>query len=201
MRNRQKYAVSLPALLLSVVSIVGCTEAPAPIGDVVAVTGGEVRGRAIDGSPVRVWEGIPYAAPPVGDLRWKPPGPVEPWNSVREAPARVPQCFQPVQGNSFYAREDAPPTDEDCLYLGVASAAKAADEARPVMVWIHGGALTTGNGGSGSDGRILAEKGVVLVSINYRLGPFGFLAHPGFSAESPHSSSGNYGFLDQIAAL
>lgn len=159
-----------------------------------------MRSRAVEGSAVRVWEGIPYAAPPLGHLRWKPPAPVKPWESVREVPARIPQCLQAVSSGGFFGGRDPAPQDEDCLYLNVWSAARAVDEARPVMVWIHGGGLVSGDG-SRYNGGVLAEKGAVVVTINYRLGPFGFISHPGLSAESPHSASGNYGFLDQIAAL
>ena len=190
--------LTAPALLLLLSST--CADRPVPIDNVVTVTGGDVRGRAVDGSTVRVWEGVPYAAPPVGDLRWKPPAPVEAWESVREAPAGVSQCVQSVSTGGFYDDPDPAPQDEDCLYLNVWSAARAVDEARPVMVWIHGGGLVFGDG-SRYNGGVLAEKGVVVITINYRLGPFGFTAHPGLSAESPHSASGNYGFLDQIAAL
>ncbi len=190
--------LTTPALLLLLWS--ACPEGPVAIDDVVAVTGGDVRGRVIEASSVRVWEGIPYAAPPLGDLRWKPPAPVKVWESVRKAPDPVPQCVQSVSTGGFYDDPDPAPLDEDCLYLNVWSAAEEADEARPVMVWIHGGGLVFGDG-SRYDGRVLAEKGVVVVTINYRLGPFGFMAHPGLSAESPYSASGNYGFLDQIAAL
>jgi len=164
------------------------------------VSGGPVRARAVDGNTVRVWEEIPYAAAPVEDLRWRPPARPASWDTVRDAPAESVRCIQTKGPGSFYGRPIAGPRDEDCLYLNVWSAARSPDEARPVMVWIHGGALVTGSGAA-YDGRVLAEKGVVLVTINYRLGPFGFVAHPGLSAESDHAASGNYGFLDQIAAL
>ena len=161
---------------------------------------GLVAGIMRDG--VRVFRGIPFAAPPVGELRWRSPQPVQPWRSVRHAESYGPRCIQAgYPTSSVYARP-ASPTSEDCLYLNVWTTAEAADEARPVMVWIHGGAYTRGAGSGGTyEGSALARKGVVLVTINYRLGAFGYLAHPELTEESAHHSSGNYGGLDQIAAL
>jgi para-nitrobenzyl esterase len=163
------------------------------------VDGGEIAGTTADG--VRVYKGIPFAAPPVGDLRWKAPQPVVAWSGVRQADAFGPQCMQqPYPAGSPYASAPAP-TSEDCLYLNVWSAARAGDR-RPVMVWIHGGAWTRGSGATPTyDGAALAKKGVVVVTTNYRLGPFGFLAHPELTAESAQHSSGNYAILDHVAAL
>ncbi len=151
---------------------------------------------------VRLYKGIPFAAPPTGKLRWQPPQPPAAWDGVRECTEFSPVCPQaPYPEGSVYARAPQPQS-EDCLYLNLWTAAGRRDEKRPVMVWIHGGALTRGSGSIGAyDGQSLARKGVVLVTINYRLGPFGYLSHPALSAESPHGSSGNYGVLDQIAAL
>jgi para-nitrobenzyl esterase len=173
--------------------------------DTIRVEGGLISGTAADG--VRSFKGIPFAAPPVGELRWKPPQPVVAWEGVRACHACGPDCPQAPypQGSLFYS----PPRQqsEDCLYLNVWTAGKAGDQ-RPVMVWIHGGALTRGSGATRTyDGTNFARKGVVLVTINYRLGPLGYLAHPELTeehnlvAESPQRSSGNYGVLDQIAAL
>jgi para-nitrobenzyl esterase len=173
----------------------------APVGDVVEVTGGAVRGRTIGEAGLRSWQGIPFAAPPVGVLRWHAPEPAPSWQGELDATAPGAQCVQPAADGSFYGRTDVDlEQSEDCLTLNVWSAAERVDELRPVMVWIHGGALTTGSGAL-YDGELLAPKGVVLVTINYRLGPFGFFAHPALSASSPQGVSGNYGFLDQIAAL
>ena len=167
--------------------------------EVVTVDGGQISGMIDRG--VRVFKGIPYAAAPVGDLRWKPPQPVRPWPGLRDASrygAECPQTQYPA--GSVYVRP-LQPQSEDCLFLNVWTTA-GAGERRPVFVWIHGGALTKGSGISDTrDGVPLAQKGIVLVSLNYRLGPLGYLAHPELSAESPHESSGNYGVLDQIAAL
>jgi para-nitrobenzyl esterase len=151
---------------------------------------------------VRVFKGIPYAAPPVGDLRWKAPKPVASWEGVRDATKFSPICYQrPYSQDSIY-RMAPQPMSEDCLYLNIWTAASTAKERRPVMVWIHGGGLTGGSGSAPTyNGESLARKGVVLVTINYRLGVFGFLAHPALTEETGHASSGNYGLLDQIAAL
>jgi para-nitrobenzyl esterase len=168
-------------------------------GDTIRVEGGLISGVLADG--VRSYKGIPFAAPPIGELRWKAPQPVVAWTGVRECNDFAPECPQaPYPAGSMYA--SAPQKQsEDCLYLNVWTAAKAGEK-RPVMVWIHGGALTRGSGANRVyDGTALAKKGVVLITINYRLGPLGYLAHPELTAESPHHSSGNYGVLDQIAAL
>jgi para-nitrobenzyl esterase len=180
------------------VALLSMTSMPAPT-DPVTVDGGVVVGTTDRG--VRAFKGIPYAAPPVGEWRWKPPQPVVPWRGTRDASAFGAECPQTqYPATSIYVRP-LQPQSEDCLFLNVWTAA-AANERRPVLVWIHGGALTRGSGISDvRDGVPLARKGVVLVSLNYRLGPLGYLAHPSLTAESPHKASGNYGVLDQIAAL
>jgi para-nitrobenzyl esterase len=171
-------------------------------GDSVRVDTGLLSGIAGRDPAVRVYKGIPYAAPPVGDFRWRSPKPVASWQGVRDAHEFSEQCMQtPYPATSIY-RSAPQPTSEDCLYLNVWTAAKSAGERRPVMVWIHGGALTRGSGSTTAyDGESLAKKGVVLVTINYRLGVFGFLAHPELTKESDRNASGNYTLLDQIAAL
>lgn len=154
--------------------------------------------------------GIPYAAPPVGDLRWKTPQPVRKWQGVRKAAnfgAACPQPEDPGQKNYYRELRDTfQPyvdfhTDEDCLYLNVFTANLSPAKKLPVMFWIHGGGNVSGASQEIPMGPALAHKGVVVVSINYRLGALGFLAHPALTAESPHHSSGNYAILDQIAAL
>ena len=158
------------------------------------VTGGDVSGVAADG--ISVFKGIPFAAPPVGDLRWKTPAPVKPWSGVKKADTFANACMQPPnsQGNTA-------PVSEDCLYLNVWTPATAASARLPVIVWVHGGGFT---GGSTSismyDGTGFAKKGVVLVSLAYRLGPFGFMAHPDLSRERAQGS-GTYGIQDLIAGL
>ena len=171
---------------------------------VVRVEGGQLAGAPSPiGDEVMVYRGVPFAAPPVGDLRWRPPGPAAAWEGVRDATEAAPACMQnpiPAAVRTFYdAGVDR--MDEDCLYLNVWTAA-APDDRAPVMVWIHGGGLAIGNGADITyDGTRLAQRGVVLVTVNYRLGAFGYLAHPRLSAESEHGASGNYGTLDQVAAL
>ena len=172
-------------------------------GDGVSVSSGMISGTVSDiESTVTAYRGIPYAAPPTGRLRWRPPEPVEAWEGVRAADAYAPGCVQALRAADHLYGTGADTIDEDCLYLNVWTAADNADAGLPVMVWIHGGALTQGTGAlPGYRGDRLAARGVVAVTVNYRLGPFGYLAHPRLSAESEHDSSGNYGVLDQIAAL
>jgi len=167
---------------------------------VVEVEGGLIGGTR-EGS-VRAFLGVPYAAPPVGPLRWKPPQPVAPWVGVRPAHAFAPQCVQPGRAaDSVYAEyAGVQPMSEDCLTLNVWTAAPDADARLPVMVWFHGGAFQQGAGSNPVFVRgDLPRRGVVLVTFNYRLGPFGFLAHPALTAES--GASGNWGLLDMAAAL
>ena len=150
---------------------------------------------------VQAYKGIPFAAPPVGVLRWKPPQPVSPWKGVRACTEYGPWCPQP-KSTIIRIAPSGDRQSEDCLYLNVWTAAKEAAEKRPGMVWIHGGGWTTGSGAALIyDGTVLARQGAVVVTINYRLGPLGFFAHPLLSKESPQGVSGNYGHLDQIAAL
>ena len=150
---------------------------------------------------VATYKGIPYAAPPVGELRWKAPQPAAKWDGVKDAAAFGASCMQTNYPEGSLYRSDLGPVSEDCLTLNIWTTAKA-NAKQPVMVWIHGGGLTRGSGATPVyDGEALSRKGVVLVTINYRLGPFGFLTHPELTAESPNHSSGNYGLLDQIAAL
>ena len=152
---------------------------------------GVLQGKTEDG--LKVYRGVPFAAPPVGELRWRAPQPAQHWDGVRKADAFAPQCLQTIPGITM---------SEDCLYLNVWSPAKAANAHVPVLVWIYGGGFVVGGTSPPTySGEKLAQKGVVLVSIGYRLGPLGFLAHPGLSAESPQHVSGNYGLLDMIAAL
>lgn len=171
----------------------GSTEAP-----VVRLAEGEVRGVRTDG--LCLYHGLPYAAPPVGRLRWRPPHPAQPWPGIRDAFESGPACAQPPRRpDSIYAAPLAS-TSEDCLYLDVWT--PEGGETLPVFVWIHGGSLVWGAGSEPLyDGRALAARGCVVVSINYRLGVLGYLAHPELSRESLHGVSGNYGLLDQIAAL
>ncbi|HKT80059.1 MAG TPA: carboxylesterase family protein [Vicinamibacterales bacterium] len=153
---------------------------------------------------VRVFKGIPFAAPPVGALRWAAPQPAANWQSVRTADTFSANCMQRSAGGGAFppygGDRSATRMSEDCLYLNVFTTAASSTDRRPVMVWIHGGALTSGAGAI-YPGEDLARKGVVVVAVNYRLGVFGFLAHPELTKESPNHVSGNYGFLDQIAAL
>ncbi len=160
--------------------------------ETVLLDSGPVAGRVEDG----VWRylGIPYAAAPVGALRWEPPQPVAPWTRVRDAAAYGASCPQsgPLEAAS----------NEDCLYLNVWTPARKAGDKLPVMVWIHGGGFNFGAASQPEyDGRTLARQGVVVVTLNYRLGPLGFLVHPALAGASGQGQSGNYGLLDQIEAL
>ena len=165
---------------------------------VVQTDKGSVSGVPGANPAIIVFKGIPFAAPPVGDLRWKPPVPAAKWDGVLKADHYGNTCMQ----RSRNAAAQNPPVSEDCLYLNVWTPAKSANEKLPVMVWIYGGGFSGGSASNPSfDGEGLAAKGVVRVSMNYRLGILGFLAHPELDKESPNHTSGNYGLLDQIAAL
>ncbi len=187
------------ALRFTVIVLSGATLMLNAATETVTVTGGQIAGTIVDG--IRVYKGIPFAAAPLGELRWRPPQPVAAWSGVRKADTFGPECTQtPYPAGSPYARP-LEKMSEDCLYLNVWTGA-GAGEARPVMVWIHGGAWTRGSSSMPTyDGTALARKGVVVVTANYRLGVFGFLAHPELTAESPQHSSGNYAILDHVAAL
>ena len=154
-----------------------------------------------DDPSVTIYLGVPYAEPPIGDLRFKPPVPNKGWDALYEAIVEGPACMQPPYPEDSFYESPGGEISEDCLYLNIWTTGKMDDDL-PVMVWIHGGGLTRGSGHNPIyDGSALAKKGVVLVTVNYRLGPFGYLAHPALTAESEHDSSGNYGILDQVLAL
>src|SRR5258706_809598 len=164
----------------------------------VAVTGGQVRGAALAGSGA-VFKGIPFAQPPVGDLRWREPLPVRPWVRVRDARAFGAPCPQRPGPSAPGAAEMS---KEDCLYLNIWTPEWPPRVRRPVMVWIPGGGNIEGTASQELfDGQSLARHGVVLVSLNYRLGALGFFAHPDLTTESPHRASRHQGILDQIAGL
>ncbi len=186
-------------LLLLAVSMTATTSSLAGIPAEVATDTGMIAGTTGTSPEVRVFKGIPFAAPPVGANRWRAPQPVAKWSGVRPATEYAPRC---TQGGPGGTNATAPPTDEDCLYLNVWTTAESAEERRPVMVWLYGGGFF---GGAGSESRYagdgLARKGAVVVTLNYRLGSLGFFAHPGLSAEAQPKASGNYGMLDAIAAL
>ena len=172
---------------------------PSPEGPVVRIDSGAVRGFERHG--VQAYLGIPYAAPPVGDRRWKEPAPATPWRETRACRIYGPVCPQPtaVTAENTVAGIDG---DEDCLYLNVWTPVERSTEQLPVMVWVHGGAFLVGSGSQTMyDGRHLAGRDVVVVTFNYRMGPLGFLALPALAQESPSGTTGNYGLLDQIEAL
>jgi para-nitrobenzyl esterase len=187
----------LIALVLLSTIAVSCAPAPVALADPIKIDTGLVSGAVV--GDIHVYKGIPFAAPPVGDLRWKPPQPAAPWQGVKACTKFGPAPMGYY--SSIFPAYSKPPS-EDCLYLNVWTPAKMTSDRLPVMVWITGGYYRFGEGSDPKyDGEKLAQHGVVVVTINYRLGPLGWLAHPLLSKEDPHNSSGNYGLLDQIAAL
>ncbi|TPG66338.1 carboxylesterase/lipase family protein [Hymenobacter nivis] len=192
-------------LLLSLTFRAAPTPKPTLLG-VVATQSGRVAGGTNRAGTVAYYKGIPFAAPPVGALRWQAPQPVAPWPAVRRCQAHGPSPIQPAPAPfSMWTQEFLIPTapiSEDCLYLNVWTSARSASARQPVLVWIYGGGFNSGGSAVPIyDGEALAQKGLVVVSFNYRVGPFGFLAHPALTQESGHRASGNYGLLDQVAAL
>jgi para-nitrobenzyl esterase len=197
MRKRMFYKIAAAVVVAGSLS--------AAITQPVKVEGGLVSGVPGTDVSIMAFRGIPFAAPPVGDLRWRAPKPVAAWQGVRTADKFSASCIQNV------VRERKPWTyefmthgaiSEDCLYLNVWTAAKSAAEKRPVYVYLYGGGFSEGSAAVPVyDGEGLAKKGLVVVTINYRVGVLGFLAHPELSRESDRQASGNYGLMDQIAAL
>ena len=187
--NMKMYqGISLCAAMAILAATAAMAQQPAPV----EVAGGWVQGTSENG--LAVYRGIPFAAPPVGDLRWRAPQPAAKWDGVRQAVKFGPR---PIQGSRSGAG-----MSEDCLYLNVWTPAKSAHDRLPVLVWIYGGGFSAGaTSEPGYNGEKLAQRGVVLVSIAYRVGQLGFLAHPELSAETTNHVSGNYGLLDMIAGL
>jgi para-nitrobenzyl esterase len=179
---------------LGLLSCAFALAAASPAPPVVQVTGGSVRGTVAGDGSTLFFRGIPFAAPPVDSLRWKPPQPVAPWSGVRDASGPAPACIQNDQG---WNHEDFLSGREDCLTLDVGT--QSLTGKRPVLVWIHGGSNRAGSPGDMITSPIMRD-GIVLVGIRYRLGIFGFLSHPALSREGG-GASGNYGLMDQIAAL
>ena len=175
----------------------------AGIQEPLQVDGGQITGTPGWGWGIREYLGIPFAAPPVGKLRWRPPQAVAAWQGVRAADRFAPACMQPqYSANNGSWNRGLINTSEDCLYLNVWTPAASAGERLPVMVWIYGGGGTHGSSAEPIyDGNAMAKNGVVVVSMNYRVNVFGWFAHPDLTRESEHHSSGNYGSLDQLAAI
>jgi para-nitrobenzyl esterase len=172
----------------------------AATADVVTIETGKIEGTTNGDHTVRIFKGIPFAAPPVGDLRWRPPEPPPHWSGVRNADKFGSACLQTNVFGDIYFRDNQP--SEDCLNLDIWIPAKTAKAKMPVFVWFYGGGFVAGSASEPRyDGENLAKKGIIVVNPNYRLGVFGFFSYPELSKESEHHASGNYGLLDQVAAL
>ncbi|MGB7760593.1 MAG: carboxylesterase family protein [Bryobacteraceae bacterium] len=179
--------------------LLGCAAAVAAAANQVKVEGGVLEGMAGADPAVRVFEGVPFAAPPVGALRWQAPQPAAAWTGVRKADRFGARCYQAAIYSDMIFRDKG--ISEDCLYLNIWTPA-APKKRLPVLVYFHGGGFTAGSGDEPRyDGTNFARKGIVVVTVNYRLDAFGFLAHSELTAESPNKASGNYGMLDQVSAL
>lgn len=188
-------------VLLGLVFVLVAAPAPAAaLAPVVRIDSGRLSGVRDAKAGLDEFKGIPYAAPPVGALRWKPPQPVAAWTGVRRAENFGPRCMQRALFNDMVFRSDG--MSEDCLYLNVWTPAHPRSGKIPVLVYFYGGGFVAGDGSEPRyDGASLAERGIVMVTVNYRLDVFGFLALPALANESPHHATGNYGLLDQVAAL
>jgi para-nitrobenzyl esterase len=191
---------SMRVLLPAVTMLVAAT-LPAAGADRVKTANGIVESTVPPRDGIRSFKGLPFGQPPVGDLRWREPQPVKDWPGVRKADAFGPACMQRLSPNAdYWLRGDG--MSEDCLYLNVWTPAKSGREKLPVLVYIFGGGFQNGDGSEPRyDGESMARKGIVAVSVNYRTNIFGFFVHPELTRESPHHASGNYGLLDQVAAL
>jgi para-nitrobenzyl esterase len=192
-----KSLLCLPTLVIATAAV---AQVPADLAHNQAqVANGRLAGSMLP-SGIHAFKGVPYAAPPVGSLRWREPQPAAKWTSVRPATQFGPRAMQlPLFGDMNFRSNGV---SEDCLYLNVWTGAKSAKEKRPVLVYFYGGGFVAGDGSEPRyDGEALARQGIVTVTVNYRLGAFGFLAHPELTQESPNHASGNYGLLDQAAAI
>lgn len=194
--------IRLGAML--VVGLLASSAHAAADGPIVTVETGKLQGVAANGdSPVQIFRGIPYARPPIGDLRWREPRPAPHWDGIRSADQFGPRCMQQPLFSDMMFRSPGP--SEDCLYLNVwtpANLGRAPRAKLPVLIYVYGGGFMAGDSSEKRyDGAALATQGIVVVTINYRLGVFGFFSHPELTAASPYHASGNYGLLDQAAAL
>src|SRR5580700_5897123 len=184
-------------------AIVICTAAalPAFASNRIRIANGVLESTAAPKNGVRTYKGIPFAQPPVGDLRWREPQPVRNWTVARNADQFGPRCMQrTAPGADYWFRSNG--MSEDCLYLNIWVPAKSENEGLPVLVYIFGGGFQNGDGSEPRyDGESMARRGMVAVSVNYRTNIFGFFVHPELTKESPHHAAGNYGLLDQVAAL
>jgi len=187
---------SLPTILICAAAVL-----PAFAADRVKTANGALESTTAAKDGVRTFKGVPFAQPPVGDLRWREPQPVKNWTGIRIADQFGPRCMQRTSpGADYWFRSNG--MSEDCLYLNVWTSAKSGTEKLPVLVYIFGGGFQNGDGSEPRyDGESMARQGMVAVSINYRTNIFGFLVHPELTKESPHHAAGNYGLLDQVAAL
>src|SRR3954451_23418133 len=193
---KKAFLLFLPAVLCSTLLFAQLNEDNAPPR--VKVANGMNEGINVSG--IREFKGVPYAAPPVGNLRWREPQPVQNWTGVRKADHFGPRAMQLPLFGDMHFRSDG--MSEDCLYLNVWTPSKTGNEHLPVLVYFYGGGFAAGDGSEARyDGASMAKMGIVSVAVNYRLGVLGFLAHPERTKESPHHASGNYGLLDQHAAL
>ena len=199
-------ATAFPRSALAFALVLTTSAMPArAAGDPIAtIDSGKLQGVAETGQKsLNIFRGIPFAAPPVGDLRWREPQPVVPWPGIRQAKEFGPRCMQQPLFSDMMFRSPAP--SEDCLYLNVWTPARLDGSQRhrlPVLMYIYGGGFIAGDSSEKRyDGAALARRGIVVVTVNYRLGVFGFFSHPELTASSPHHASGNYGLLDQVAAL
>jgi para-nitrobenzyl esterase len=187
--------------ILPAIAIWAAAIQPSFAADHVKTTNGILESTAPPKDGVRSFKGIPFGQPPVGDLRWREPQPVKNWKGVRNADQFGPRCMQRTfPGADYWFRSNG--MSEDCLYLNVWTPTKSDEEKLPVLVYIFGGGFQNGDGSEPRyDGENMARKGIVAVSINYRTNIFGFFVHPELTKESPHHAAGNYGLLDQVAAL
>jgi len=202
-----KNLITISGIALVISLIISCSDSQGRsklLDTTVMTRNGLVKGALNQNETVAIFKGIPFAAPPVGDLRWREPQPPLSWEGIRDATAFCSSCIQVssrrLPWTDEYMNRDS--TSEDCLFLNIWTPARSASDKLPVMVWIYGGALREGSGSIDVyNGEELAKKGIIVITINYRVGVLGFLAHPWLTAESPNGASGNYGLLDQVAAL